>query len=593
MPPAKKSILSNKPLIALGIFAFTFLLYTPSLNNGFVWDDTIDIERQYNRYSELDLKSYLFPDRREGRSAAYYRPMHHISYVWDYNLWGMNPLGFHLTNNLAYSLSTTLFYFLVLLILKEYRVRAKEYVALFSALYFAVHPMHVESVSWISGRTDVLCGLFFIAAFLFHLKAKERMSYLLLSVPMLYLSLLSKEVAVAFPFAIVAYELLKERSVSKRMLLSFAAYFAALGLYLYIRNRIIQGLPGLPEAVAVTGEPAVPSHPAGENGKTGAFAEYLSALKIMLGAYIYYFFKLIFPFTFNVFIERIPQSLPVIAASAGFISALAYGVYRSARYRSGLTAFCILLTGITLGPSVLVAVYSVAATPLAERYLFIPVAGVALFAGYWLLSLEKYRTVLYITVSLIFVSHIYLTFDRQDTWRDNVNFWGKAIEEPTYSAFPYLNYGIALVESEKLDEGISILKKAHDADLVRGSRLNAMIANNLGIAYMNKMDYEQAYEWFRNGITYDPGYVPPYFHLAVIHMEIAINRNSMIDFERAEQLLNRILEINSRYSRAWFLLAQIQVYYGDIETAKEYAREALRRGLVEPMHSQARAILEM
>ena len=81
-----------------------------------------------------------------------------ISYAIDYNFWGLNPIGYHIVNILLHTLNAILIYIIAKQLIEN------KIIALLSSLFFAVHPVHVESVTWLSGRKDVLSMSFFLGS---------------------------------------------------------------------------------------------------------------------------------------------------------------------------------------------------------------------------------------------------------------------------------------------------------------------------------------------------------------------------------------------------------------------------------------------
>src|SRR5262249_20613828 len=155
------------------IIALTFIFFLPSLYNGFVdWDD-VKLLLENFQYRALDWSNlrWMFGTFYMG----HYQPLTWLTYALDYFLWGLDPFGYHLANLLLHSINALLFYFLALRLLAlsvgaeaSSRLRLGAFLA---ALLFALHPLRVESVAWITERRDVLSGLFFFAALLCYLKA--------------------------------------------------------------------------------------------------------------------------------------------------------------------------------------------------------------------------------------------------------------------------------------------------------------------------------------------------------------------------------------------------------------------------------------
>jgi len=181
--------------------AITFLLvvclsvavYLNTLTNGFVMDDRTLIVGNQSIRSLSNLWHVLLYD---------YRPLRTISYVLDYAVWGINPFGYHLTNILLHVLNCLCLYGIVRIIFESERI------ALLASLLFAVHPLHTDVVSYLSGRRDVLFSFFYLLGFCFFLSYRKRGKFasLIAVLSCFLLSMLSKEMAASFPFLLFGYD---------------------------------------------------------------------------------------------------------------------------------------------------------------------------------------------------------------------------------------------------------------------------------------------------------------------------------------------------------------------------------------------------
>src|SRR3989475_7114580 len=205
--PQRRGFWLVPALIAL----VTFAAFLPVLQNQFVdWDD----QRNF-----LDNHHY------RGLGWTHLRWMwtthlgHYIPLTWmtlglDYVLWGMNPLGYHLTNLLLHAANAVLFYFVAFRILGlglpdpgDRRQADLVLSAGFAALVFAIHPLRVESVAWVTERRDVLSGLFYLSAILIYLRTCERgergRGWYWAAVGLFACALLSKSMVVNLPVVLL------------------------------------------------------------------------------------------------------------------------------------------------------------------------------------------------------------------------------------------------------------------------------------------------------------------------------------------------------------------------------------------------------
>jgi Flp pilus assembly protein TadD len=192
------------------VFALTFVGFLGSLRGGFVWDDwALVAGTQGFRGFDARHLLWMFTTRHMGNFC----PLAWLSYAVDYAVWGLNPLGYHLTNVVLHSANAALFFLLAARLLKAaFPERARSELALgacAAALAFALHPLRVESVAWISERRDVLAGFFCLLTVLGHVRAVElppgraRRRLRLLSVAAYAGAALSKATVVPLPAALL------------------------------------------------------------------------------------------------------------------------------------------------------------------------------------------------------------------------------------------------------------------------------------------------------------------------------------------------------------------------------------------------------
>lgn len=189
-----KSFIGNRILISVFLFMLSFAVFIPSLGNDFVWDDVSYIQKNATslNFSKIGPE-LIFPDSKKGKTAGnYFRPLYQVSLILDNEIWNTSPFGFHLTNIILHSISTVLLYFLVLILLGEFNIRGREAIALIASILFALHPLHVESVSFISARGDILAAIFFFLSLIFYIFSYKKLFYLILSAFCFFLSFLSK-----------------------------------------------------------------------------------------------------------------------------------------------------------------------------------------------------------------------------------------------------------------------------------------------------------------------------------------------------------------------------------------------------------------
>ena len=191
----------NKRFWVPALAAFVaFLVFLPSLRSGFVsWDDPMFL-LQPTGWRGFGPAQWAWSFR--STVGALWQPLAYLTYGFDFALWGLDPRGYHLTSILLHSVCSALVALIGLELFGKEEGEKAAIPALFAALVFAVHPLRVESVSWVTERRDVLSGAFMLAAILSHLKGRARTVALLHA-----LAVLSKGQAVVLPALLVIMDL--------------------------------------------------------------------------------------------------------------------------------------------------------------------------------------------------------------------------------------------------------------------------------------------------------------------------------------------------------------------------------------------------
>ncbi|HXJ80451.1 MAG TPA: tetratricopeptide repeat protein [Candidatus Methylomirabilis sp.] len=198
--------------IPLGLALVTFAVFSPALRNGFVeWDDYTNLfENPHFRGLHWANIRWMFCNTLMG----HFIPVTWLTFGLDYTLWGMNPLGYHLTNILLHTANTVIFYVVGLRLLGKatsFNDATLRLAAAASTLFFSLHPLRAESVAWATERRDVLSGLFFLLTILAYLRAAEsegsRRRWLLTASSIAFaISLASKSIVMTLPLILVVLD---------------------------------------------------------------------------------------------------------------------------------------------------------------------------------------------------------------------------------------------------------------------------------------------------------------------------------------------------------------------------------------------------
>jgi len=236
-----------------GILILTFWCYRYSLHNQFLnWDDGVYVfgNKYIKSFTSDNIRMMLF----HGITPSNYHPLTMVSLAINYHFSQVSPSMYYLTNILIHLANTVLVFILAMGLCKRianYSPSAnknKLYIATFCALWFAVHPMHVESVSWISERKDVLYAFFYLLGFLSYLKyidslnnqqqPNSKLKWYVFTFLLFFLSCLSKPMAVSFPLLLFTIDFLLKRKPDRKLFIEKIIFFACSLFFGIIAYRI-------------------------------------------------------------------------------------------------------------------------------------------------------------------------------------------------------------------------------------------------------------------------------------------------------------------------------------------------------------------
>ncbi|MFC1770015.1 hypothetical protein ACFLZI_03060 [Nitrospirota bacterium] len=233
-----RDFLHNNPYRAAFIIGSVFALiaiffYSYSLTGQFVnWDDPIYITA--NPEMNQPLENFV-PWAMTTFRHSIWHPVTWLSYKIDFELWGLNPFGYKMTNLLLHALNTVLVSLFVLMFISATPGAASKDAVLFGAGLaaggFALHPLHVESVVWISERKDLLFSVFWLGALILYVKytsagSRKAVGMYMISLFLFALSLMSKPMAVTLPAVLLMLDVYPLRWRGIKSLVDKVPFFA-------------------------------------------------------------------------------------------------------------------------------------------------------------------------------------------------------------------------------------------------------------------------------------------------------------------------------------------------------------------------------
>ena len=537
----------NKLSLSIIIFFLSFLLYVPSLWYSFVWDDTSIIHTEINTIKDHGILL--------GGGGLYYRPLVAMSFLVDNTLWEGNAAGFHLTNMVINSLNCVLIFILGTFLFKKKGLLAP----FFAALIFLCHPAHADSVAWIAGRTDVLASTYFLVSFLSYIIYRETSDKKALIVTALsfVLALFSKEIAIALPMVFLMYDLLIFRKGTKTSLAILGGCAIALVAYLTVR--------GGSDPTAVF---------------SAMFAKMsLSPDKLTLIDYIketsyglgFYWQKTILPAKLTIFPEIHNGS------NLFFVLTLISLIGITAIKKYYFIAFSIGLFLVSLLPSLPVLFFNLP-SPVAVRYLYLPVLGVSLGLAYTIGEMKKanYQIISLFLIILIFSG---LSISRASDWKENETLWKREVAENN-SMFARAQYIGCLLEKEKIDEAQKEIEYAlrilRDSKREIEKHVISALYSHLGVILAKKRDMDGAEKAFLEAKKYDPTKSNIYHNLAFLCLRQYEESRSKKKLEKAKTFLFKSLRMQPGSQSSAFLMGFIGEIEDNIEDARKWYKKTVK-----------------
>ena len=219
------------PLLGAILVLATVIAYVPALRAGFIWDDDDYVTENTLLHDAQGLGRIWIP-----RETPQYYPLVFTTFWIEYQLWELRPFGYHAVNVALHAMTAVLLWRL--------GRRLELPGAWMIAAVFALHPVHVESVAWVTERKNVLAGAFFMLALLAHDRfdgARPRWGWYAAALGLFVAAMLSKTTSAALPVVLVLIMLLKHRKIGLRGLVPLVPMLligVALGLHTAHLERI-------------------------------------------------------------------------------------------------------------------------------------------------------------------------------------------------------------------------------------------------------------------------------------------------------------------------------------------------------------------
>jgi tetratricopeptide (TPR) repeat protein len=570
-------------LLALLVLVLTGIALAPLLKNGFTnWDDVIYVTK-----NPL-LKSTAWDGLKAIFStpvSSNYHPITILSLAINYQMSGLKPFSYLMTNLLFHLCNTLLVFYFI------YRLSGKQTItALFVSLIFGIHPMHVESVAWVSERKDVLYVFFILVGFigyLNYLKHPSVLKYLGIFV-LFVLSLLSKPAAVVFPVLLLLIDYYRDNQTAvKRLILEKIPFFIA-SLVVGVATFKIQSV----DAISME-----------------RFS-FMQRLLFGMYGYVAYIIKLFVPVGLSA-IHPFPENEALNYAfylAPVAILAILFLMYLGRKNR----ALVFGLGFYTVSVFLVLQFISVGNAIIAERYTYLAYLGLLFVLGTYynkVVNNTAYFPGGKNALHLLFVGMVLLlmanTYQRTKIWNNSEVLWTDVLEKYPNSYRAHMCLGSYYVENGKYELALTHLN--------RSLEINPMYENSLelrGVTYNYLKQYALALVDLEKCKGMDPNNSDLCVHISIsldaldrptealtyLNQAIELNPdntkalsnrgalyfNKLKDYQRALIDFNSAIEVDANFGMAYFNRANCYLVLGDKVKAKENANKAIQLGIKVP-----------
>lgn len=494
--------------LLVAILLSSTLVYLESLKGQFIWDDDHLVVKN-EAIRDLFHPATLFTKP----SSTGHRFVTNASLALDYAYWKLDPWGYHLTNLLLHGLATLLFSGLA------YGLFGSRWVAFLAGLVFSLHPARAEAVAALLGRSDLLCTVFVLLAFLFHLRLRSRAGWWRLpwqlGVALAYgLAMGSKETGLMLFPLLVAYDLVVDLHRGhglRKLWRENWLYYPLLALlavaYLYFRFRV--PLPGLQMRV-------------GDIALWAQYQNWRPSQAFLTSFYLvaHYLGLLFFPWRPSNWYEisrlAVPWDPRFLGSAALLLALLGAALYAWKRERrlSFLVAWFLLL---------ILPVLNLAAIPgaiLAERWLYLAGGSFCLLWGYgavrglsapWMGRHWSLRPAGAALLALVLALYAHQAREKSASWRTAISLFAYSLQAYPDSAYLHFNLGTSYQQANDLKKAMVEWQRALQCD----PRYSAAY-NNIGNYYFfHQHDTRQALTFWRKAVESNPQNIEARYNLAL------------------------------------------------------------------------------
>jgi Tfp pilus assembly protein PilF len=556
----------------------SIVLYLPSIHNDFVnWDDQDYIYENPNiQKIDWGFIKWIFTSFH----ASNWHPLTWLSHALDYRIWGLDPMGHHLSSILIHGINTFLVVILTTMLIEagmkgkgEGGRRAALYGGVITGLLFGIHPAHVESVAWVSERKDVMYALFYLISVMAYIRyaGGGGRKWYVVSVGVYMMSLLSKPMAVPLPVVL--------------LILDWYPY-GRMDLGAGVKKVLVEKVP----YVVLAGVSSVLTVMAQKAG--GALVHFKAQfigdrVLVAVRAVVFYLYKMLWPVELAPYY---PYPSNISFTGYEYVGSIVVVVIITVlciyQWKKGRRAYMAAWLYYIVSLLPVLGIVQVGMQAAADRYMYLPGLGLFIIAGLGtvrIYGMLKDGSVLTKPLSKVAVAGVVilavsvlsvLTLRQTAEWKNSVTLWQYEIRgyPGFFMAFrglggAYMQEGNFRDAIENLDRSIELNPSDYLSFTKRGDAYNLLgeydkalrdyetalslredvpaVYYNRGLIYTKAGDYMKAREDFLRTVSIDPGYYQAYYNLGIIY------DSNIGNYDEAIRYYSMAIRHNPFYAKAY------------------------------------------
>lgn len=507
--------------VAAGIAIATLVVYLPVRNFEFVnYDDDLYVTNRPEVQAGLSWEGVRWAFTT--RESCNWHPITWLSHMLDCELFGLDAGIQHVVNLLLHTLNA------ILLFLTFQRMTGKLWRSGFVAALFALHPLHVESVAWVSERKDVLStsfGLLALWSYSGYVKQPVRRRYVG-SLVFFALSLLAKPMLVTLPFVMLLLDYWPLRRSGWMSLVREKLPFFGLTVVSSVITFWAQHTGGVVVSI----------------DRLPVWVRLCNAVV----AYVWYAAKAIWPSNLALLYPYASAHLTWQASAAAVLVIMVTAlVWRASSSHPHLLVGWLWYVG-TLVP--VIGLVQVGLQSVADRYSYIPLTGLFVMASWAVpesLCAGRWRQVLGLGASALIGVFAMVTWVQVGVWQDSISLFRHALRVTKPTELIHANLGMALFHAGQHEQGI-----AHLEESLRLNPQYATAHNNLGVAYAKLGRADEALAQYREAVRFGPQQASNHNNLGVALVRSGNPTEGILHFRAAVRLRPSFAEAHNNLGAA-------------------------------------------